>query len=139
MPDSLHTLAPRCREREPSTPSAVGSVRNMEVPPAQPTAPQRHAGEATTDDAPEPAGAWLLQLRGTGPEFAGVLHTEAFFRSFSNRRQVAYLLTIETSPSVRVLGYWSHQRRWEDIDDMGGCVLPLDQALDIANNSIFCT
>jgi hypothetical protein len=22
------------------------------------------------------------------------------------------------------LGYWSHRRKWEDIDDMGGCALP---------------
>ena len=27
MPDSLHTLAPRCREREPSTSSALGHSR----------------------------------------------------------------------------------------------------------------
>ena len=58
-----------------------------------------------------------------------------------------YLLTTE-APGARLkpvgasdevrLGYWSHQRKWEDIDDMGGCVLPLDQALDhIANNGVF--
>jgi hypothetical protein len=23
------------------------------------------------------------------------------------------------------LGYWSHRRKWEDIDDMGGVVMPL--------------
>ena len=34
--------------------------------------------------------------------------------------------------------YWSHRRKWEDNDEMGGCILPLDQALDyIASNSIF--
>jgi hypothetical protein len=34
--------------------------------------------------------------------------------------------------------YWSHRRKWEDIDDMAGCILPLDQALNhIANNGIF--
>ena len=27
------------------------------------------------------------------------------------------------------LGYWSHRRRWEDVDDMGGVVKPLDEAL----------
>lgn len=38
------------------------------------------------------------------------------------------------------LGYWSHRRKWEDTDDMGGCVLPLNQALDhTASNSIFWT
>jgi len=35
---------------------------------------------------------------------------------------------------------WSHRRKWEDIDDMGGCVLPLDQALNhVASNSLFWT
>ena len=38
------------------------------------------------------------------------------------------------------LGYWSHRRRWEDIDDMGGVVMPLDDALEfIANEGIFWT
>jgi hypothetical protein len=38
------------------------------------------------------------------------------------------------------LGYWSHRRRWEDIDDMGGVVLPLNEALEfIASESIFWT
>jgi hypothetical protein len=30
-------------------------------------------------------------------------------------------------------------RKRQDIDDMGGCVLPLCQALDIANSSLFWT
>ncbi len=54
--------------------------------------------EAATDEAPEPASARLLQLRGIGPEFAGVLHAEAFFRSFSNRRQVACYAGLAPSP-----------------------------------------
>ncbi len=52
---------------------------------------------------------------------------------------IARLKPVGTSDEVR-LGYWSHRRKWEDIDDMGGCALPLDQALDhIVNNSIFWT
>ena len=36
------------------------------------------------------------------------------------------------------LGYWSHRRRWEDVDDMGGVVKPLDEALEfIATTEIF--
>jgi hypothetical protein len=36
------------------------------------------------------------------------------------------------------LGYWSHRRRWEDVDDMGGVVKPLDEALEfIASTDIF--
>ena len=38
------------------------------------------------------------------------------------------------------LGYWSHRRTWEDIDDMGGVTMPLDDALEfIANEAIFWT
>ena len=52
---------------------------------------------------------------------------------------IARLKPVGSSVEVR-LGYWSHRQRWEDTDDMGGCVLPLDQALDhIANNSVFRT
>lgn len=53
--------------------------------------------EATTDEV-EPASARLLKLRGIGPEFAGVLHAEAFFRSFNNRRQVACYAGLAPSP-----------------------------------------
>lgn len=60
-----------------------------------------------------------------------------------------YLLDTE-APIVRLkpvgkgdevrLGYWSHRRRWEDIGDMGGVVLPLDKALEfIANEGVFWT
>lgn len=60
-----------------------------------------------------------------------------------------YLLTTEApiarlkptgnSDDVRI-NYWSHRRKWEDIDDMGGCVRPIDQALNhIANNALFWT
>jgi hypothetical protein len=38
------------------------------------------------------------------------------------------------------LGYWSHRCKWEDIDDMGGVVMSLDDALEfIANEGIFWT
>lgn len=34
--------------------------------------------------------------------------------------------------------YWSYLKRWQDVGDMGGLVLPLDQALEeIAKNEIF--
>ena len=36
------------------------------------------------------------------------------------------------------LGYWCHRREWEDADDPGGIVMPLDDALaSIANEGIF--
>ena len=54
--------------------------------------------DKATEASPAPASARLLQLRGIGPEFAGVLHAEAFFRSFSNRRQVACYAGLAPSP-----------------------------------------
>lgn len=36
------------------------------------------------------------------------------------------------------LSYWSHRRRWEDVDDMGGVAKPLDEALEfVATTDIF--
>lgn len=50
---------------------------------------------------------------------------------------IARLKPVGTSDEIR-LCYWSHRQKWEDIDDMGGSVLPLDQALHhIANNAVF--
>jgi hypothetical protein len=52
---------------------------------------------------------------------------------------IARLKPTGTGDEVRI-GYWSHRRKWDDIDDMGGCVMPLPQALEhVANNSIFWT
>lgn len=50
---------------------------------------------------------------------------------------IARLKPISRGDEVKI-AYWSHRRKWEDIDDMGGCILPLDQALShIATNSLF--
>ena len=50
---------------------------------------------------------------------------------------IARLKPTGTGDEFRI-AYWSHRRKWEDIDDIGGCVLPLDQALShIANNRLF--
>ena len=52
---------------------------------------------------------------------------------------VARLKPTGKGDEVRV-AYWSHRRKWEDIDDMGGCALTLDQAFNhIATNSLFWT
>jgi transposase len=49
------------------------------------------------DAAPAPVAA-LAGLRGIGPEFAAVLWLECFFRSFSNRRQVAAYAGLAPTP-----------------------------------------
>jgi len=79
----------------------------------------RIAGRAS--QAPSPrrsSGAYHLYL----------LETEA---------PIARLMPTRNGDEVQ-LGYWSHRRRWEDIDDFGGRVMSLDNALAlIANESIF--
>jgi len=67
--------------------------------------PQLKAVEAERDAllapfrnaAPAPAAA-LARLRGIGPEFAAMLWLECFFRSFSNRRQVAAYAGLAPTP-----------------------------------------
>ncbi len=53
--------------------------------------------EPEGDAAPAPVAA-LAGLRGIGPEFACVLWLECFFRSFSNRRQVAAYAGLAPTP-----------------------------------------
>lgn len=48
-------------------------------------------------DLPGPA-ATLLQLKGVGPEFAGVLWSEGLFRHFDNRRQLAAYAGLAATP-----------------------------------------
>ncbi|KKC33755.1 hypothetical protein WH91_06800, partial [Devosia psychrophila] len=52
---------------------------------------------------------------------------------------IARLKPTGQSEEVR-LGYWSHRRKWEDVDDMGGGVMHLDDALEfVANEGVFWT
>ena len=52
---------------------------------------------------------------------------------------IARLKPTGTGDAFRI-AYWSHRRKWEDVDNKGGCVLPLDQALSqIATSSLFWT
>jgi transposase len=50
-----------------------------------------------TAATPAPA-AMLLDIRGIGPEFAAVLHSEGLFRHFANRRQLAAYAGLAPSP-----------------------------------------
>jgi transposase len=52
---------------------------------------------ASEEAAPEPV-AMLLALRGVGANFAAVLWSEAFYRSFANRRQVAAYAGLAATP-----------------------------------------
>ena len=50
-----------------------------------------------TAATPAPA-AMLLDIKGIGPEFAAVLHSEGLFRHFANRRQLAAYAGLAPSP-----------------------------------------
>lgn len=52
---------------------------------------------AVENAAPDPV-ALLLALKGMGPNFAAVLWSEAFYRSFANRRQVAAYAGLAATP-----------------------------------------
>jgi transposase len=52
---------------------------------------------ADTQADPDPVGM-LLALKGMGPNFASVLWTEAFYRQFSNRRQIAAYAGLAPTP-----------------------------------------
>lgn len=50
---------------------------------------------------------------------------------------IARLTPTGKRDEVRI-SYWSHRSKWENIDDMGGTVMPLDEALEfIANEAVF--
>ena len=53
---------------------------------------------AAPDKATPAAAAMLLDIKGVGPEFAGVLWSEGLFRSFDNRRQVAAYAGLAPTP-----------------------------------------
>ena len=64
------------------------------------------AQDALLAEASKPAGAkvapapvtMLLALKGMGPNFAAVLWSEAFYRQFANRRQVAAYAGLAATP-----------------------------------------
>lgn len=53
---------------------------------------------AAPDKATPAAAAMLPDIKGVGPEFAGVLWSEGLFRSFDNRRQVAAYAGLAPTP-----------------------------------------
>ena len=59
---------------------------------------ERNAMLSPSDDGTPAPGAMLKNLKGIGPEFAGVLWSEGLFRSFSNRRQVAAYAGLAPTP-----------------------------------------
>jgi hypothetical protein len=57
----------------------------------------------------------------------------------ATKAPIARLKLTGTDDEVGI-AYWSYRQKWDDIDDMGGCILPLDQTLShIATNSVFWT
>jgi transposase len=60
-------------------------------------APAKVQAGAEAPSRPSPAGM-LAKLKGIGPEFAAVLWTEGFYRTFANRRQVAAYAGLAPTP-----------------------------------------
>ena len=59
---------------------------------------ERDAMLSPSDKGTPAPGAMLKNLKGIGPEFAGVLWSEGLFRSFSNRRQVVAYAGLAPTP-----------------------------------------
>jgi transposase len=69
-------------------------ARQHPAPSIRPSEAALSAQRAATDHA----GPLLLRLRSIGPEFASVLSSEAFYRNFGNRREVAGYAGLVPSP-----------------------------------------
>ena len=54
--------------------------------------------DALFAEAKSTAPTMLLDIKGIGPEFASILWTEAFYRSFANRKQVAAYAGLAPTP-----------------------------------------
>ena len=81
--------------------AAVEDERDRALKAKQHPAPSIRVSEAVavgTQPAAEHAGSLLLRLRSIGPEFASVLSSEAFYRKFGNRREVAGYAGLAPSP-----------------------------------------
>lgn len=91
----------------------------------------QHEDIATRIEAFDDAnGGGVGYYKDKGAYHLDLLETEA---------PIARLKPTGNGDEVR-LGYWSHRRKWENIDDMGGGVMPLDASLEfVANEAIFWT
>ena len=81
--------------------AAVEDERDRALKARQHPAPSISTPEAATGAQPvatDHAGRLLLRLRSIGPEFASVLSSEAFYRKFGNRREVAGYAGLVPSP-----------------------------------------
>src|SRR5215469_775320 len=82
--------------------AAVEDERDRALRAKQHPVPSIRESEAvaagTQPAATEHAGGLLLRLRSIGPEFASVLSSEAFYRNFGNRREVAGYAGLAPSP-----------------------------------------
>jgi transposase len=77
--------------------AALEAERNRALQARQTAAENRKAPSSGTASAGE-VGSQLLRLRSIGPEIASVLSLEAFYRNFSNRREVAAYSGLAPSP-----------------------------------------
>jgi transposase len=77
----------------------IAELERERNPPAPRGRPRKDAVPRKPDPA-SPRGriAHLQQLRGVGPEIAGILQGEVFYRSFSNRRELTAYCGLDPTP-----------------------------------------
>jgi hypothetical protein len=125
---SLHPML-RIPDRHGRKPTLRGEVNHLPGGGRVYDAPMPHDPIAQRIEAFDQAnGGGVGFYKEKGAYHLYLLETEA---------PIARLKPTGVGDEVR-LGYWSHRRRWEDVDDMGGVVKPLDEDLQfIATTDIF--
>jgi transposase len=77
----------------------IAELERERNPPAPRGRPRKDAIPRKPDPASPPGRiAHLLQLRGVGPEIAGVLQSEVFYRRFGNRRELTAYCGLDPTP-----------------------------------------
>lgn len=125
---SLHSMF-RIPQRCARKPTQRGEVNHLPHRAADYDAPMPHDAIAQRIKAFDDAnGGGVGFYRDKGAYHLYLLQTQA---------PIARLKPTGVGDEVK-LGYWSHRRKWEDVDDMGGVVKPIDEALEfIASTDVF--
>jgi transposase len=99
LPERLTVEIRREIERLQLVERQITELERDRDPPAPRGRPRKDAVPPTPDPA-SPSGriAHLRQLRGVGPETAGVLQSEVFYRSFGNRRELTAYCGLDPTP-----------------------------------------
>jgi transposase len=99
LPERLTVEIRREIERLQLVERQIAELERERNPPAPRGRPRKDAVPYKPDPAsPHGRIAHLQQLRGVGPETAGVLQSEVFYRSFGNRRELTAYCGLDPTP-----------------------------------------